>query len=131
MGSYGLGVTRAVAAIAETHHDDSGIVWPRSVSPVDVHVVTTGKDAEVFDAAEALAAELEQQGLAVLVDDRRRVSPGVKFADSELLGVPTVVVVGRGLATGVVEVRDRASGDRREVPVAEAAAAVLEAVRTG
>ena len=131
MGSYGLGVTRAVAAIAETHHDERGIVWPRSVSPVDVHVVATGKDAEVFEAADALAAELEQQGLAVLVDDRRRVSPGVKFADSELLGVPTVVVVGRGLATGVVEVRDRASGDRREVSVAEAAAAVLADVRAG
>jgi len=131
MGSYGLGVTRAVAAIAETHHDDSGIIWPRSVSPVDVHVVATGKDAEVFQAADVLAAELEQQGLAVLVDDRRRVSPGVKFADSELLGVPTVVVVGRGLATGVVEVRDRASGDRHEVPVDGAAAAVLAAFRAG
>jgi len=129
MGSYGLGVTRAVAAIAETHHDGHGLVWPRSVSPVDVHVVATGKDDAVFTAAEDLARELEELGLSVLVDDRRRVSPGVKFADAELLGVPTVVVVGRGLATGVVEVRDRLTGDRGEVPVPDAAAAVVTAVR--
>ncbi len=129
MGSYGLGVTRAVAAIAETHHDEHGLVWPRSVSPADVHVVATGRDDAVFPAAEGLVRELEGRGVSVLVDDRRRVSPGVKFADAELLGVPTVVVVGRGLATGVVEIRDRSSGDRREVPIADAADAVTADVR--
>ncbi len=128
MGSYGLGVTRAVAAIAETHHDEHGLIWPRSVSPADVHVVATGRDDAVFTAAEKLAADLTAGGVRVLLDDRRGVSPGVKFADSELLGVPTVVVVGRGLATGVVELRDRASGDRHEVPVDQAATAVADVV---
>ena len=131
MGSYGLGVTRAVAAIAETHHDERGLLWPRSVSPADVHVVATGKDDAVFTAAEDLVRDLEDRGVSVLLDDRRRVSPGVKFADAELLGVPTVVVVGRGVATGVVEVRDRVSGDRREVPLTEAADTVAADVRAG
>ena len=107
MGSYGIGVSRAVAAIAESTHDDIGLCWPRAVAPADVHLVATGKDDAVFDAAEALADELVAQGLTVLYDDRRGVSPGVKFKDAELLGMPTIVVVGRGLVDGVVEVRDR------------------------
>jgi prolyl-tRNA synthetase len=129
MGSYGIGVTRAVAAIAEQTYDDKGLCWPRSVAPADVHLVATGKDESVFTAAEELAAQLEAAGLEVMYDDRRGVSPGVKFADAELVGVPTIVIVGRGLASGVVELRDRRSGERREVPVQDAAAVVVEACR--
>ncbi|MQA01403.1 MAG: proline--tRNA ligase [Streptosporangiales bacterium] len=120
MGSYGIGVSRLVATIAEKHHDDMGLVWPREVSPADVHVVATGKDDAVFAAAEKLAAGLESQRAQVLYDDRRGVSAGVKFNDAELLGVPTLVVVGRGLADGKIEVRDRASGERRDVSVDDA-----------
>ncbi|HYX97640.1 MAG TPA: His/Gly/Thr/Pro-type tRNA ligase C-terminal domain-containing protein, partial [Geodermatophilus sp.] len=129
MGSYGIGVSRAVAAIAESTHDELGLVWPREVAPADVHVVATGKDAAVFSTAEALAQELVAAGLTVLYDDRPKVSPGVKFKDAELLGMPTIVTVGRGLVDGVVELRDRATGEREEVPVGEAAARVLTAVR--
>ncbi len=128
MGSYGVGVSRAVAAVAENTADDKGLAWPRALAPFDVHVVATGKDAAVFTAAEALAAGLADAGLDVLLDDRKA-SPGVKFADAEILGMPTAVVVGRGLADGVVEVRDRASGARTEVAVADAAAHVLAVVR--
>lgn len=129
MGSYGVGVSRAVAAIAESTHDELGLVWPREVAPADVHLVATGKDAAVFTAAEALAAELVAAGLTVLYDDRPKVSPGVKFKDAELLGMPTIVTVGRGLAEGVLELRDRATGERQDIPVDGAAAAVLAAVR--
>ena len=127
--SYGIGVSRAVAAIAESTHDELGLVWPREVAPADVHLVATGKDAAVFEAAESLAQELVAAGLTVLYDDRPKVSPGVKFKDAELLGMPTIVTVGRGLAGGVLELRDRATGEREEVPVGEAAARVLAAVR--
>jgi prolyl-tRNA synthetase len=99
------------------------------VAPADVHIVATGKDDAVFAAAEALATELVDAGLTVLYDDRPKVSPGVKFKDAELLGMPTIVTVGRGLAEGTVEVRDRRTDDRTEVPVAEAAARVLAVVR--
>jgi prolyl-tRNA synthetase len=119
MGSYGVGVSRAVACVVEGNHDEAGIIWPRELSPVDVHVVVAGKDDAMFVKAEEIARELETQGLSVLVDDRKGVSPGVKFKDSELVGVPTIVVVGRGLADGVVEVKDRRSGERREVAVDE------------
>ncbi|WP_375476045.1 proline--tRNA ligase [uncultured Jatrophihabitans sp.] len=129
MGSYGVGVTRAVAAIAEQTLDEKGLCWPRSVAPADVHIVATGKDATVFDAAETLAAELESGGVRVLYDDRRGVSPGVKFKDAELLGVPTIVIVGKGLADGTIEVRDRRSGERWDVPVAEARDQTLVAIR--
>jgi prolyl-tRNA synthetase len=117
MGSYGIGITRAVAALAEQTHDDKGLCWPRAVAPADVHVVATGKDDAVFDVAEQLAAGLVGEGVRVLLDDRRGVSPGVKFADAELLGVPTTLIVGRGLAVGLVELRDRRSGERRDVPI--------------
>ncbi|HSJ20904.1 MAG TPA: proline--tRNA ligase [Nocardioidaceae bacterium] len=117
MGSYGIGVSRAVAAIAENTHDELGLVWPREVAPADVHLVATGKDAAVFDTAERVARDLEAQGVAVLYDDRPKVSPGVKFKDAELIGVPTIVVVGKGLADGVIEVKDRATGERENVSV--------------
>jgi prolyl-tRNA synthetase len=126
MGSYGIGVSRAVAAIAEQKYDELGLVWPREVAPADVHLVATGKDDAVFDAAAQLAADLDGSGVRVLFDDRRGVSPGVKFKDAELIGVPTIVVVGKGLAEGVVEVRDRATGERESVAVAEAAARIRE-----
>jgi prolyl-tRNA synthetase len=124
MGSYGVGITRAVAALAEQTFDESGLCWPRSVAPADVHLVATGKDQAVFAACESLAADLESARVRVLFDDRFGVSPGVKFKDSELIGVPTIVVVGKGLANGVVEIKDRRSGLRREVAVAEAAAEI-------
>lgn len=122
MGSYGIGISRAVAAIAEQHHDGKGLIWPREIAPADVHLVATGKDAAVFAAAEALATDLLAAGLRVIYDDRRAVSPGVKFNDSELLGVPTIVVVGKKLAAGLVEVKDRASGERVDVPVPDVVA---------
>ena len=128
MGSYGIGVSRVLAALAEANHDDAGLAWPAQIAPADVHIVATGKDAAVFEAAEELAAQLVPRGLDVLIDDRARVSPGVKFADAELLGLPVIVVVGRGLAEGVIEVRDRRSGERSEVPVADAATRVIELV---
>ena len=125
MGSYGVGVSRAVAAVAEGNHDALGLCWPREVAPADVHVVATGKDDAVFLASEDLVRGLEAGGLEVIYDDRRQVSPGVKFKDSELIGVPTIVVVGRGLAQGTVEIKDRRSGERREVAVDSAVAEVL------
>lgn len=129
MGSYGIGVSRVLAALAEAHHDDKGLAWPAHVAPAHVHVVATGKDQAVFDAAEALARALDGRGIEVLYDDRPKVSPGVKFADAELLGVPLVVVVGRGLAEGVVEVRPRVGGEARQVPVADAVDVVAGLVR--
>ncbi|CAL9363316.1 Proline--tRNA ligase [Actinosynnema sp. ALI-1.44] len=125
MGSYGIGVSRLVAAIAEQSHDDRGLIWPRNVAPFDLHVVVAGKDEALAAGGEKLAGELSAAGLKVLLDDRKA-SPGVKFADAELIGVPTIVVVGRGLANGVVEVKDRRSGERVEVAVDE----VVEHLRT-
>ncbi|WP_375399542.1 proline--tRNA ligase [uncultured Amnibacterium sp.] len=130
MGSYGIGVTRVLALIAEAGADDRGLVWPRAVAPFDVHLVATGKDDAVYTAAEQLAVELEAAGLSVLVDDRPRVSPGVKFGDAELLGVPTIVIIGRGLVDGTVELWDRATGERTQLPVARAGERVLAAVRS-
>ena len=129
MGSYGIGVSRAVAALAEQTHDELGLCWPREVAPADVHLVAAGK-GEQLEVAARLAEELELAGLRVLVDDRRDASPGVKFADAELLGVPTIVV-GAGLANGVVELRDRRSGDREEVAVAAIVQRVLDVCRHG
>ncbi len=128
MGSYGIGVSRAVAAVAEYTCDDRGLAWPREVAPYDVHVLATGKSADVVDEAARIAGDLQDAGLDVLLDDRKA-SPGVKFADSEVLGMPTSVVVGRGLKNGVVEIRDRRSGEAREVPVADAVAEILAEVR--
>ena len=129
MGSYGIGVSRAVPVIAEDNHDELGLIWPREVAPADVHVVATGKDPAIFEAAEQLAADLSAQGLEVLYDDRPKVSPGVKFKDAELIGVPTIVTVGRGLADGNVEVKDRRSGEREEVAVGSAVEHLVGVVR--
>lgn len=128
MGSYGVGVSRAVAAIAESHHDQLGLRWPRSVAPMDVHVVIAGKPGDdTGPAAEALAAELSNAGLHVLLDDRDGVSPGVRFKDAELLGMPMIVIAGRGIAKGVMEVRDRIAGTTTELPIHDVAAHVIAA----
>jgi prolyl-tRNA synthetase len=122
MGSYGIGVTRLLAAIAETNNDEKGLIWPKNVSPFDVHVIAAGREDVVFEVAESLAASLEASGLDVLFDDRPKVSPGVKFGDAELLGVPQIVIVGRDAADGVVEHWDRRTGERTPLPLAEVAA---------
>jgi len=119
MGSYGIGVTRLVAVLAEANHDDKGLIWPEAVAPFDVHIVAAGKDEAIFDVAAGLASTLEGAGLDVLYDDRPKLSPGVKFADAEILGVPHIVIVGRGAAEGIVEYWDRRSGERTEMPLAE------------
>ncbi|HLL63797.1 MAG TPA: YbaK/EbsC family protein, partial [Propionibacteriaceae bacterium] len=127
MGSYGVGVSRAVAAVAEGTCDEKGLCWPRELAPFDVQLLATGKDEAVSAAAADLAVQLDQAGVSVLLDDRKA-SPGVKFADAEIMGMPTIVVVGRGLASGVIEVRDRRTDERREVPVADALGEIVAAV---
>lgn len=122
MGSYGIGVTRILANLAELNNDDKGLVWPASVAPFDVHVVAAGRESVMFDVAEHLSADLEAAGLEVLYDDRPKVSPGVKFGDAELVGVPKIVIVGRGAADGQVELWDRRTGDREVVSPADAVA---------
>lgn len=129
MGSYGVGVSRLVGVLAEQNHDDLGIIWPREVAPFDVHVVIAGKDETVAAGAEKLAAELDAAGIEVVLDDRKA-SPGVKFADAELVGVPTILVVGRGLANGVVEVKDRRTGDREEIAVDAVVEHLVKLVRS-
>jgi prolyl-tRNA synthetase len=121
MGSYGIGVTRILAIIAEENNDENGLIWPAAVAPFDVHVIATGKDPAIFEAAESVVAEIEATGREVLFDDRPKVSPGVKFGDAELIGVPVIVIAGRGIADGVVELWDRRTGERTQVPVAEVA----------
>ncbi|MGB3440461.1 MAG: proline--tRNA ligase [Actinophytocola sp.] len=128
MGSYGVGVSRLVGVLAEQSHDEHGLLWPRGVAPADVHVVIAGKSDEIRAGGERLAADLDAAGLTVLLDDRTAM-PGVKFADADLLGVPTIVVVGRGLANGVIEVKDRKSGERTEVAVGDAVAHLTALVR--
>ncbi len=124
MGSYGVGVSRVMAAIVEATCDDIGLCWPRELSPADVHVVIAGKEGgPQRPAAEQLAAALEDAGITVLLDDRVGVSPGVRFKDAELIGVPTIVVVGRGVAdeaNPTIEVKDRRTGDREDIPLADA-----------
>ncbi|MBX7430883.1 proline--tRNA ligase [Mycobacterium sp. Y57] len=127
MGSYGIGVSRLVAVIAEQHHDQLGLRWPATVSPFDAHLVIANKDAQARAGALELADELDRLGIEVLLDDRQA-SPGVKFKDAELLGVPRIVVVGRGWADGVVELRDRFSGETREIPVGTAATDIAAAL---
>ncbi|MHA7987081.1 proline--tRNA ligase [Rathayibacter sp. CAU 1779] len=122
MGSYGIGVTRILAIIAEENNDDKGLIWPESVAPFDVHVVATGKDAAVYEVADGVVASLEASGFDVLYDDRPKVSPGVKFGDAELVGVPHIVIVGRDAADGVAELWDRRTGERTKVAVDEVAA---------
>ncbi len=125
MGSYGIGVTRIMAVIAENAHDEKGLIWPREVAPFDVHVVAAGRDHVAYQVAETLVAELEAAGLDTLYDDRPKVSPGVKFGDAELIGVPLIVIVGRGAAEGRVELWNRATGERAEIALHE----VLPALR--
>ena len=115
MGSYGIGVTRLVAVLAEGNHDDKGLIWPEAISPFDVLIVAAGKDDIVFEVAEKLAADLEATGKDVLLDDRPKLSPGVKFADAEILGVPHIVIVGRGAAEGQVEYWNRRTGEKSDI----------------
>ncbi len=129
MGSYGVGVTRAVAAIAENTLDEIGLCWPREVAPADLHVVVAGKDEALFAAAEELVAGLVGAGLDVLFDDRAgKISPGVKFKDAELIGVPTIVTVGRGVVDGVIEVKDRRTGEKSELKLEGAVEALVQQV---
>lgn len=121
MGSYGIGVTRIMAILAELHHDDRGLIWPKTVAPFDVHVVATGKDEAIHEIAEKLVQELDADRIEVLFDDRPKVSPGVKFGDAELLGMPRVVVVGRDAVEGFAEVWDRVAGTKEKVALAEVA----------
>ncbi len=130
MGSYGVGVSRLVAVIAEQHHDDLGLRWPAEVAPFGVHVVIANKDPEARAGAAALATDLDRLGVQVLLDDRQS-SPGVKFKDAELLGMPWIVVVGRGWADGVVELRDRFSGTTRELAAGASLATDIAAVLNG
>jgi len=119
MGSYGIGVTRLVAVLAEGNHDDKGLIWPEVISPFDVHIVAAGKDEIVFDVAEKLSADLEAAGQDVLYDDRPKLSPGVKFADAEILGVPRIIIVGRGAAEGQVEYWNRRTGEKSDISLAD------------
>jgi len=128
MGSYGIGVTRAVAAIAEQTHDEIGLNWPVDIAPAKVHIVATGKEDLPFDTAEDIATELESIAISVMLDDRRGTSPGVKFKDAELIGNPVIVVVGKSLEQGNVEVRVRRTGDKQEIPLAGAARAIAALV---
>lgn len=125
MGSYGIGISRAVAALAEQTHDDRGLRWPREAAPADVHVVALGKGDEPFNMAESLSEQLVALGARVIYDDRRETSAGVKFGDAELIGVPLIVTVGRGLTGGTVEVRDRWTNERDDVPLVGAAQEVV------
>ena len=128
MGSYGIGVTRAVAAIAEQTYDEIGLSWPVELAPAKVHIVATGKEDLPFDTAEKIATELEAAGVSVMLDDRRGTSPGVKFKDAELIGNPVIVVVGKSLEQGNVEVRVRKSGDKQEVALASAVTSICTLV---
>jgi len=130
MGSYGIGVSRAVAAIAEQSYDEIGLSWPVEVAPAKVHVVATGKEDNVFDVAEKISADLEARGISVMLDDRRGTSPGVKFKDAELIGIPMIVVVGKALEQGNVEVRVRKSGEKSEVAVAAAVDNIVKTLAT-
>ena len=127
MGCYGIGVSRVLACIAETHHDDRGLAWPANIAPAQVHIVATGKDEQAFEAAETLVAELEGRGIEVIFDDRKKVSPGVKFKDAELIGVPIIAVAGRDTVNnGTIEVRDRNGENNQAVPVESAAQVIAD-----
>ena len=130
MGSYGIGVSRAVAAIAEQSYDEIGLSWPVEVAPAKVHVVATGKEDNIFETAEKIGAELELRGISVMLDDRRGTSPGVKFKDAELIGIPVIVVVGKALENGNVEVRVRKNGEKSEVALAGAVDAIAALLPT-
>lgn len=127
MGCYGIGVSRVLACIVESHHDDKGIAWPAIIAPAQVHVVATGRDAKAFEVAEDLVSTLDAQGMEVIYDDRPKVSPGVKFKDAELIGVPLVVIAGRDTVNnGTIEIRNRDGSDVEVVPAEQAAARIAE-----
>ena len=126
MGSYGIGVSRAVAAIAEQTYDELGLCWPSEIAPADVHIVATGKEDHPFDVAEQIAKDLEAKGLEVLLDDRREASAGVKFKDAELIGIPKIIIVGKSLADGKVEIRDRKSSSKQEVVLADVVKTIVQ-----
>jgi prolyl-tRNA synthetase len=128
MGSYGIGVSRAVAAIAEQTHDEIGLNWPREIAPADVHIVATGKEDEVFRAALTLAEDLEEKGLRVMFDDRPDASAGVKFKDAELIGIPFIVIVGKALSEGKVEFRVRRTGEKSEIELLKAVTEITSRV---
>lgn len=125
MGSYGIGVTRLVAVIAEAFHDNKGLTWPDSVAPANLHIIATGKDEAAFEAAESLTVEAEELGLTVMLDDRPKLSPGVKFADAELIGNPWIIICGRGVQDGEVELWNRVSGERTQVKIESALAELM------
>jgi prolyl-tRNA synthetase len=124
MGSYGIGVSRLVATLAEQHHDERGLIWPAAVAPAQVHLVAIGAPTPALE----LGDRLERQGLRVLVDDRTGVSAGVKFADSELLGAPWIVILGRRLVDGLVELRNRSTGERTDVELSKIAEHLAESM---
>ncbi|ATU20389.1 proline--tRNA ligase [Bifidobacterium choerinum] len=130
MGCYGIGVSRVLACIAETHHDERGLAWPSNIAPAQVHVVATGKDQKAFEAAERLIEQLEADGVEVIYDDRKKVSPGVKFKDAELIGVPIIAVAGRDTVNdGTIEIRDRDGGNKEAVPAESAAQVIADRLR--
>ncbi|MCC6375949.1 MAG: proline--tRNA ligase [Microbacteriaceae bacterium] len=129
MGSYGIGVTRILAVIAEANNDERGLIWPKEVSPFDVHLIAATKDETVYQASESVLAQLEDSGFDVLFDDREKVSPGVKFADAELIGVPFIIIVGRGAADGLAEFWDRRSGLREAIALSEVAKRLVAELR--
>ena len=128
MGSYGIGVSRAVAAIAEQSYDELGLNWPREIAPAEIHLVAAGKDDSIFDFAQKLSGDLEEAGLTVLLDDRRDASAGVKFKDAELIGIPYIVIVGKSLAEGKIEFRVRNTGSKEEFSADSAVAEILDAI---
>ena len=130
MGSYGIGVSRAVAAIAEQSYDEIGLCWPLEIAPAKVHIVATGKEDLPFDTAAEIGAKLEAAGISVMLDDRRDPSAGVKFKDAELIGIPVIIVVGKSLADGNIELRNRKTGEKSEVALDQAVAAVAALIAT-
>jgi len=130
MGSYGIGVSRAVAAIAEQSYDQIGLCWPLEIAPAKVHIVATGKEDLPFDTAADIGEKLEAAGISVMLDDRRDPSAGVKFKDAELIGIPVIMVVGKSLAEGNIELRNRKTGEKSEVAVDQAVAAVTALIAT-
>ncbi|WP_026181875.1 proline--tRNA ligase [Alloscardovia criceti] len=130
MGSYGIGVSRVMSCIAEYHNDENGLMWPAEVAPAQVHVIATGRDQMAFDTAEKLVEQLAEMGIEVIYDDRPKVSPGIKFKDSELLGMPLIAVSGRDtVANGTIEIRHRDGSDTQIVPIAEAAELLKNSVK--
>ena len=128
MGSYGIGVTRMLAVLAEQRHDEKGLNWPVAVAPYQVHVAVANKDAAALEAGQKLVEDLDRAGIEVLYDDRPKVSPGVKFKDAELLGMPFIAILGRSFKDGIIELRIR-GGETREVPADSIVDTLTELIR--